>query len=86
MDESIPELSEARELLRGLAVPTGARERVLGGLRSRALERFVAEHGVFGRTLLDSTAGPGVPHEPRVCSPHAVPTVIMAHHAHRDGA
>ena len=58
MHESIPELSEARELLRRVTVPSGARERVLLGLRSRAHVRrkWTVRLGVAGAGMLVGAA------------------------------
>jgi TolA-binding protein len=58
MHESIPELSEARELLRRVTVPSGARERVLLGLRSRTRERrkWTVRLGVAGAGMLVGAA------------------------------
>jgi TolA-binding protein len=80
MDESIPELSEAREVLRRVAVPTGARERVLRGLRSRTLERrkWVVRFGVAGAGMLVGVAaaalGLGLGVRPSVPSLPALPS------------
>ena len=82
MHESIPELSEARELLRGLAVPSGARERVLRGLRSRTLERrkWVVRFGVAGAGMLVGVAaaalGLGLTARPAVPSLPAMPSAV----------
>ncbi len=58
MDESIPELSEARELLRRVDVPTGARARVLREVRRQTLGRrkWVVRFGVGGAGMLVGVA------------------------------
>jgi TolA-binding protein len=58
MHESTPELGEVRELLRRVTVPSGARERVLLGLRAGTHERrkWIVRLGVAGAGMLVGAA------------------------------
>jgi TolA-binding protein len=84
MHESIPELSEVRELLRSVAVPSGARERVLLGLRSRtrARRKWAVRLGLAGAGMLVGAAaaalGFGLTARPGQPSPPTRPTPAAA--------
>ena len=84
MHESISELSEARELLRRVTVPSEARARVLLGLRSRARERhkWLVRLGVAGGGMLVGAAatalGLGLATHPGEPSPSTRPVPAAA--------
>jgi TolA-binding protein len=88
MNDSIPELREARELLGRLEVPRASRERVLAGLRKRALKRhqWAVRMGLAGAGMLVGVAaaamGFGLSHGFREPHPSAQPAPVTSENRH----